>query len=656
MYSLLPALVSIYFLVAAFYLWRHTDKLERSHKAFLLLCVTTFFWQATWAILFQTTSPALSESLVRFGYLLIIFLPTSLYQLLVELSHNHQERPYVNFSYAISTLLAVVLLTTDLFIDGYYQYFWGHYPKAGSLHWVHVVQTAIVVMRGLFIALLEEKKAYEPQKSILNCCKISVFIYFLAASDYLCNYGIEFYPLGILFVASSLTIIGYAMIKKDLFNVRAVISRTTAQLISVCLIGLSFFLINGFSYELMPFTIVANICMGIVWVKCGDRLRHALQTAAEKKWITDWYKATDVLSNLLMHLQKRLEKQSIIEDVANVLKDSMSIKHTSVYLLCNKKLCLIEQDKKHTENQLEKIGKLLLQPDDVLHGRDIGLCDKSLVLVMRSSKNIEGFIVFSSRYSENPYNSDDIKLLSTVTQQSKIFLDRANTHEEKLKHMKSLAGTIAHEMRNPLSQINGTLHLLWDKKAPNSPESDMYLNGLKQVIKSSFQLIDITMDAINEKPIKKDNFQCISALHICNEAVSDYAYKDLAYRKKVSVTGIDFQILADPVLVKYILYNLIGNALYYVQNMLGASIVISMLPATRQIQVRDTGPGIAPENITNIFDSFFTSGKESGTGLGLAYCKRTMLALGGEIYCESEFGEFTAFRLSFPEVAMQKSA
>ena len=228
--------------------------------------------------------------------------------------------------------------------------------------------------------------------------------------------------------------------------------------------------------------------------------------------------------------------------------------------------------------------------------------------------------------------------------------------QQKAIYLKSLAGTIAHEMRNPLSQINGTLHLLWDKKAPNSPESDMYLNGLKQVIKSSFQLIDITMDAINEKPIKKDNFQCISALHICNEAVSDYAYKDLAYRKKVSVTGIDFQILADPVLVKYILYNLIGNALYYVQNMLGASIVISMLPATRQIQVRDTGPGIAPENITNIFDSFFTSGKESGTGLGLAYCKRTMLALGGEIYCESEFGEFTAFRLSFPEVAMQKSA
>ncbi len=161
------------------------------------------------------------------------------------------------------------------------------------------------------------------------------------------------------------------------------------------------------------------------------------------------------------------------------------------------------------------------------------------------------------------------------------------------------------------------------------------------------------MDAINEKPVRKDNFQLISALDICNEAVSDYAYKEAKYRDKVSVSGADFQILADPVLVKYILYNLIGNALYYVQHIPNAAIVISTFAATRQIQVRDTGPGIPSENISKLFDSFFTSGKEGGTGLGLAYCKRTMKALDGDIYCESVLGEYTAFRLSFPDVAVQ---
>ncbi|MDG2018250.1 MAG: HAMP domain-containing sensor histidine kinase [Porticoccaceae bacterium] len=220
--------------------------------------------------------------------------------------------------------------------------------------------------------------------------------------------------------------------------------------------------------------------------------------------------------------------------------------------------------------------------------------------------------------------------------------------KQKNKLLKSLAGSIAHEMRNPLFQIHSTLHLLLGEKSSKNDGSEVYLEGLKQVIKSSFQLIDITMDAINEKPIDKDNFQLLSAMDISVEAVSDYAYKDAKFSEKVTFSGNDFQILADPVLVKYILYNLIGNALYYVQNTPNAGIVISMFPVTRQIEVRDTGPGIAPEAIPKLFDGFYTSGKQGGTGLGLAYCKRTMLALDGDIYCESELGKYTAFVLTFP--------
>ncbi len=220
----------------------------------------------------------------------------------------------------------------------------------------------------------------------------------------------------------------------------------------------------------------------------------------------------------------------------------------------------------------------------------------------------------------------------------------------------SLSGSIAHEMRNPLSQIHGAIHILKNHNKSNNDEFHEYYEDVIDVIKNSHQIIDITMDTINEKPIDKLNFQLVSALDICHEAVSSYAYKDAELRSKVSVMGSDFQILVDPVLVKYILYNLIGNALYYVQHMPKAEIVISTFLATRQIQVRDTGPGIAPENLSKLFDSFYTSGKSGGTGLGLAYCKRTMQALDGDIYCESELGEHTAFRLSFPDLVLQKRA
>jgi signal transduction histidine kinase len=355
-----------------------------------------------------------------------------------------------------------------------------------------------------------------------------------------------------------------------------------------------------------------------------------------------------------MHLQNRLEKQSILEGVARILKDLMSIKNTSIYAFQNKNLFLLDQDRKLTENQLKKVEDFLLNSSDILHGREIGLDDKSLVLIMRSSNRIEGVIVLGSRFSESPYNSDDIKLLATVCHQSKIFLDNAIRHEEKLKYLKSLAGSIAHEMRNPLSQIHGAIHLLKNHNRSNNDEFHEYYEDVIDVINNSHQIIDITMDAINEKPVNKQKFQLVSALDACHEAVSSYAYKDAELSNKVSVVGSDFQVLVDPVLVKYILYNLIGNALYYVQHMPKAEIVISTFAATRQIQVRDTGPGIAPENLSKLFDSFYTSGKSGGTGLGLAYCKRTMQALDGDIYCESELGKHTAFRLSFPDLALPK--
>jgi len=246
-----------------------------------------------------------------------------------------------------------------------------------------------------------------------------------------------------------------------------------------------------------------------------------------------------------------------------------------------------------------------------------------------------------------------IMVFSYTIKQEKI---KQEEIKQKNKIFKSLAGSIAHEMRNPLSQIHGAIHLLKNHNKSNNDEFQTYYEDVIDVIKNSHQIIDITMDAINEKPIDKLNFQLVSALDICHEAVSSYAYKDAELRNKVSVMGSDFQILVDPVLVKYILYNLIGNALYYVQHMPQAEIVISTVLATRQIQVRDTGPGIAPENLSKLFDSFYTSGKSGGTGLGLAYCKRTMQALDGDIYCQSKLGEHTAFRLSFPDLAVPKLA
>lgn len=218
MYSLLPALVSGLFIAYGFYVLA-AKGLNRTTGSFFLLCMTTFFWQGTWAVLYTVeANPARADQLIRFGYVLIAFLPTTLYHFLTEITDRHGERRWVGLSYAASAIFAGLSAGSDWFINGHYSYFWGYYPKAGLLHPLHVLQTTIVVSRGLMIVWQQERIATGAQKSRLKLCVLSNLIYFFAAVDYLCNYGLAFYPPGVIFIAVALGLMSYAVAKYELMS------------------------------------------------------------------------------------------------------------------------------------------------------------------------------------------------------------------------------------------------------------------------------------------------------------------------------------------------------------------------------------------------------------------------------------------------------
>jgi two-component system, CAI-1 autoinducer sensor kinase/phosphatase CqsS len=130
MYSLLPALVSGLFLGYGIYVLV-AKGFNRISVIFFLHCITTFFWQGTWAVLFQVRDPALAAFLVKFGYLFILFLPTTLYHFLAAISDRQKELKGVYASYGLAAVLAGFNFASNMFVDGYYDYFWGYYPKAG---------------------------------------------------------------------------------------------------------------------------------------------------------------------------------------------------------------------------------------------------------------------------------------------------------------------------------------------------------------------------------------------------------------------------------------------------------------------------------------------------------------------------------------------
>lgn len=217
MYSLLPALVSALFLGYGIYVFI-AKGITRISCIFFVHCLTTFFWQGTWAILFQVHDPALANLFIKLGYLFIIFLPTTLYHFFAEISGRQKEYIWIYASYGLALTLAIFNLVSDLFVDGYYIYFWGYYPKAGMLHPVHLLQTAIVVSRGLYIILLQERTAPSDRRIQLRICLASMLVYSFAAIDYFCNYGVAIYPLGAIFTALSLGLLSLAITRYGLMS------------------------------------------------------------------------------------------------------------------------------------------------------------------------------------------------------------------------------------------------------------------------------------------------------------------------------------------------------------------------------------------------------------------------------------------------------
>ena len=239
--------------------------------------------------------------------------------------------------------------------------------------------------------------------------------------------------------------------------------------------------------------------------------------------------------------------------------------------------------------------------------------------------------------------------------------------ERKLRATQALAGSIAHEMRHPLSQLKHSLDNIQRALPPPGAAAQPQTLGGREVealyrhlgeseiaVNRGLQVIAMTLDEVNAKPLDTAGFAHLYAGEATRKAVHEYSYEDDEARQCVQVDVVqDFTFRGDETAYLFVLFNLIKNALYYRTQDPG--VCVSITVAAHQVRVRDSGPGILPEVLPGLFEPFRSVGKSGGTGLGLSYCQRVMRAFGGRIECACTPDEFTEFTLTFPPVAEAES-
>lgn len=251
-------------------------------------------------------------------------------------------------------------------------------------------------------------------------------------------------------------------------------------------------------------------------------------------------------------------------------------------------------------------------------------------------------------------------------------IDIVNT--EKIKTAAAIGSNIAHELRTPLASVRSLAHGLkkhlpqlidgYEKaKAKDldvEPIRPKQLERIKQALTSiedeveySNTIIDMLLINTADKPLTGLEYDSFNASSVIAESVSRYPFNNTNERRLINVDeSYDFRISAPRLLIVHVLFNLIKNALYYVQRAGKGTITISARPngATNQILVHDTGSGMSQLIQKQMFERFYTTTQTGqGAGIGLSFCRMVMETIGGSVTCDSVEGEHTTFTLEFPQ-------
>jgi signal transduction histidine kinase/HAMP domain-containing protein len=226
-----------------------------------------------------------------------------------------------------------------------------------------------------------------------------------------------------------------------------------------------------------------------------------------------------------------------------------------------------------------------------------------------------------------------------------------------LDQLKSdLVATVSHELKTPLTGVRLALHLLLEETVgPLTPkQTDLLLDArdnAERLLRMIEQLLALARLQEGEKAVQ---LRPESAADLLRSAADAFRSRAEDRHVELVVGEVDNlpPVAADAARLGQALHNLLDNALGYTEH--GGRITLSAAAAGDgrvRLTVSDTGVGIPPEALPQVFERFFRvpgQSKPQGTGLGLAIVREIVHAHGGEVACESQPGQGTSFHITLP--------
>lgn len=710
-------LASLVFVLSLGWFVLSKDYKNTKNRLFFLITLIFGLWEFC---TFRMLSTKSDEEVIfwdRLLYYAVVFLPVIEYHFSLFFTKFNQARKRLLYSGYVVSLMFAFTVPTNYFVNEVFRYSLGVHTRAQIIHHFFIAFFFFYVFTVLYSFI----KNYKEQVSKIEKDRsIYFFISFaalnlIAGIAYLPAYGFAVYPIALAAPIIFTILITYAMVSYRLMDIKFVLRSSTVYLSSLILTLIPALSLKYFFDRVLPeYAYWIDFAIIVFSLSVFPYFKGRIYRFANKYFFSSLYDAKQVVKDLSDRLGSTLEPGKIYEAINHILGDALHMK-AICFITCgakNKDYIVSYNDGFKIQDKIQKnelydkifkdfiAGNNILITDELRNAKNIQaknivkaldkLDIKIIAPLMVKDKPI-GAIVLSSKEAGDSYNNEDVDLLKIVGSQTAIALENALLYEEtkkfniklvkevdkatselkganeelkKLDQAKSDFISIAsHQLRTPLTVIKGYGSMMLEGSFGKMP--DIIEENMKKIYDSNERLINLVEDLLNISRIESGRLQFnweVGQLEemvgsVVEELTPNAIKKGLTFKYSAPKKALP-PIKLDKTKLRQVAINLIDNSIKYTDKG-GLTVTLTQEGNKLKFCVADTGMGISPDGLQNLFKKFSRGEKTSilhteGTGLGLYVGKMMVEAHGGRIWAESD-GEKKGSRFCF-EIPVASSA
>lgn len=508
-------------------------------------------------------------------------------------------------------------------------------------------------------------------------------------------------PLGVLAMVS---LFGYAIIKHRLFDIRLIVVRLLAYLLSLLTVAALYTILAfGLFASLLK---VDNITTGqetsfvviaMLLALTFAPMKRFFDRATRAVFYQDAYQPQQVLDGVSSVIVSRVSVDKLVKESLSIMKNALKADFITTVLLDPKSGSVSRVIQLGRQRQLTDVFSVVvrraqpmlitdeLQDQDTHLYRTLQHAGVAIAVNLETSKDLIGYVLYGYKVNGRIYSSEDINLTRLTADELAVAIQNALRFEEishfnetlqrqvreatselreSNKKLKSLdeakdefISMASHQLRTPLTSVKGYLSMVLEGDAGKLNSTQHQL--LEQAFASSQRMVYLISDFLNVSRLQTGKFTIERTPVILSNIVQQEVnqLKSTAESRDLTIVcnvPSDFPVLQlDESKLRQAIMNFIDNAIFYSQP--GSTIKVDLMKNATDLSltVQDTGIGVPMSERHHLFTKFYRASnartaRPDGTGIGLFMAKKVVVAHGGSIIFNSVEGKGSTFGFRLP--------